>query len=191
MHDNVINNSLGEALTINGNATALSFTNNTADAGVYGIDFCMSITDADQNNVVIGQNMVSGNMFINCGLSAIAVDPYGGTGGDYFYNVFSNNTFLATAADASSDNPCGGHWPDIWLNGSFVTNTTINGNTSLNGLSNNSYNVQECNTSLLSTTNGYPVSTQVGTLFGGGGASGFNQLFGAGSVGLSGGSTGR
>ena len=73
----------------------------------------------------------------------------------------------------------------IWLNGSGITGTQINGNTFLPGTYPMKYLITESN-----ATYGYPTNTQVGTMFGTAGTSGTTSLGGSGSTKLTGGSTG-
>jgi hypothetical protein len=131
-------------------------------------------------NIVQTDNVISGNTLESCGVAGISISQFGGASPSITYTVISGNTIFGPNADNVSG------YGAIWLNGSGIVSTKINGNTFLTaGATPITYLIIESN-----ATYGYPTNTQVGTMFGVAGTSGTVSLGGSGSVKLTGGSTG-
>ena len=177
---NISINSMRESYHISGFGSDSQITNNYAYPGAYGIDFCVSASDDIIPNIVQADNVIANNTLESCGLAAISISQFGGAAPSIVYTVISGNTIFGPNAD----NIAG--YGAIWLNGSGIVSTKINGNTFLTaGATPITYLIIESN-----ATYGYPTSTQVGTMFGVAGTSGTTSLGGSGSTKLTGGSTG-
>jgi hypothetical protein len=173
-------NSLRESYHISGFGSDDQIVNNYAYPGAFGIDYCVSASDDIMPSIVQTDNVISNNVLESCGIAAISVSQFGGATPSIVYTVISGNTIFGPNADNISGTGA------IFLNGSGITSTKINGNTFLTaGATPITYLIIESN-----ATYGYPTSTQVGTMFGVAGTSGTVSLGGSGSTKLTGGSTG-
>lgn len=168
---NSVVNSWREGLHVSGSGLNNSLLNNYVYGGTNSIDYCISFSDDTAPNIIQSANVVSGNTLADCGASAIAVSMIGGTSPSVAFTTITNNIMINPSAT-------GVVGPAIFLNGSGVTYTIVNGNTLLNANGFSNWHVQELN------INGTPDHTEVGTMFGIAGTSGMASLIGTGSAAL-------
>ncbi|MFM0769474.1 right-handed parallel beta-helix repeat-containing protein [Escherichia coli] len=171
-------NSWAEAYHLTGSSSGNRINGNTMFGGDLCMDYAISISNDDRNNVVMYGNQISNNYIYTCGTSAIAVCEFGGLNPDISYTVIDGNTVFG----ANSNNQPS--MPEIYIEGQHVHNTYISNHKSFSR-PNVDYIVKE-----VATSYGLPNNTQVGTLFGDTGTAGLASLSGTGSARLAGGGTG-
>lgn len=178
IENNYSYNSWAEAYHLSGSCSGNRIRNNTMFGGSLSMDYAISISNDDTDNAVMFGNEISGNYIYQCGTAAIAVAEFGGSNPNISYTVIKGNTVFG----ANQNNKPA--TPEIELIGSGVKNTYISDHHSFSH-DNCDYTVKE-NDEIY----GFPVGTQVGTIFGDGGYTSTVSLSGSGSSRLSGGSTG-
>lgn len=122
---------------------------------------------SDDGVHVISQGDISGNTYINAGLSSIAVF---GVGASYTHVNITGNTIIGS--NQQTDHPTG-----IELSGSNVSNVVVGPNTFLSPNANMTYQVGEVNSGF-----GTPNSNTIDKQLGVSGSSGTVLIAGAGSV---------